>query len=240
MTLIVANVIAIMLETVDWFREDNELYLWYFEIASVMIFTVEYAFRIWVSVENPEFSGAVLGRLRFMGTPLAVIDLMAILPFYLPFIGLDLRFIRILRLLRIFRIIRVGRYSEAADILRIVVRKRKEELFATMILFFILLVLSSSIMYYAEHEAQPDVFSSIPETMWWGVITLTTIGYGDVYPITPLGKLIGGIIAILGIGMYALPTSILGAGFVEELRIRKGKRKCPHCGKRIDSEFRYF
>jgi voltage-gated potassium channel len=234
MGLIVANVIAIMLETVDWFFESYELYLWYFEFISVMIFTVEYGLRVWVSVEDPEFAGAVSGRLKYIGTHWAVIDLLAFLPFYLPFLGLDLRFLRILRLLRIFRIIRVGRYSEAADILGVVVRKRKEEIAVTMLLFSILLVISSSLMYYAEHEAQPNVFSSIPESMWWGVITLTTIGYGDVVPITPMGKLIGGIIAILGIGMYALPTSILGAGFVEELRKRKGKKKCPHCGKNID------
>jgi voltage-gated potassium channel len=154
-------------------------------------------------------------------------------------LGVDLRFLRVLRLFRVFRIIRVGRYSEASDILRVVVRRRKEELIATMVLFSILLVLSSSIMYYVEHDAQPDTFSSIPETMWWGVITLTTIGYGDAFPVTPLGKIIGGLIAILGIGMYALPTSILGAGFVEELRRRKDRQKCPHCGKDLHKKFMY-
>jgi voltage-gated potassium channel len=102
----------------------------------------------------------------------------------------------------------------------------------------LLLVLSSSLMYFAEHEAQPELFSSIPATMWWGIETLTTIGYGDIIPVTPLGRVLAGVIAVLGIGMFALPAGILGSAFVEEVQRRRSGsagRSCPHCGQSIDS-----
>src|SRR5699024_5399228 len=116
--------------------------------------------------------------------PLQIIDLLAFLPFYLPFIGLDLRFIRVVRLFRLFRLLKMGRYSHSLTTLINVIRSKKEELFITLFAGLILLVMASSTMYLVEHQAQPDVFSSIPDAMWWGVVTLTTVGYGDVYPVT--------------------------------------------------------
>ena len=154
-----------------------------------------------------------------MLTPLAIIDLLAILPFYLPMIiPLDLRFIRAVRLFRLFRLFKMGRYSKAVFILKKVLKEKKEELVLIIFVIFLLLIIFSSLMYFIEKEAQPEAFSNIPEAMWWGIITLTTVGYGDVYPITPLGKILGALIAFLGIGMFALPAGILGSGLVEIVR----------------------
>ena len=169
------------------------------------------------------------GRLSYMVTPFALVDLMAILPFYLgvlpfylPFIGVNWTFLRVLRL---FRIAKIGRYSNAVQITMNVVRSRKEQLGAIFYIFALILVMAATMMFYAEHEAQPEVFSSIPATMWWAIITLTTVGFGDVVPITDLGRVIGGLVAILGIMFYALPTAILGAGFVEEMEKRRDEVK---------------
>ena len=162
---------------------------------------------------------------------MAVIDLLAILPFYLPLLSLDFRFLRIVRLVRVFRIAKLGRYSKAVQTLGRVFRAKAAQLAIATSFILMLLVIASSLMYYAEHDDQPEQFSSIPASMWWGVTTLTTVGYGDVIPVTGLGKVIASIMAILGIGMFALPTGILGAGFVEEMQ--SATTVCPHCGNEI-------
>jgi voltage-gated potassium channel len=167
---------------------------------------------------------------RYALSPFALIDLVAILPFYLPFMGVDLRFARAFRLLRLFRMAKVARYVRAMGIFGQVARAKREELVIAASVMAILLICASSVMYYAEHAAQPKVFSSIPATMWWSVATLTTVGYGDVFPVTPAGRLVAGVVAVLGIGFFALPTAILGAGFVEVVSRRKDAPKCPHCG----------
>jgi voltage-gated potassium channel len=135
--------------------------------------------------------------------------------------------------LRLARWLKIARYSQALDTLGRVLRSRKAELGITAFLGLLLLLFASSLMYFVEHEAQPRVFSSIPSAMWWGVVTLTTVGYGDIYPVTSLGKFIGGAIEILGIGLFALPAGIVASGFAEELQRRKQERghQCPHCGK---------
>lgn len=160
---------------------------------------------------------------------------MAILPFYLPlFMIYDLRFIRILRLLRLFRFFKLGRYLNASKVIGNVFRSKKEELVLSFVITFFLVIVASSVMYYAEHDAQPEKFSSIPETMWWSVATLTTVGYGDEYPITSLGKFLTACISILGIGMFALPAGILASGFSDEFKKMKGEKNfCPHCGEEI-------
>ncbi len=236
--LIAANVIAVILESVSSINYLFEKQFYYFEIFSVMVFTIEYLLRVWSCTENEKFHKFLTGRVRFIFSPLAIIDLIAILPFYLPiFVAIDLRFLRALRLLRVFRVLKIGRYSNAFIILGAVFKRKKEELLLTVFMVIILLIIASSVMYYLEHETQPIVFSSIPEAMWWGMITLTTVGYGDVYPLTPMGKFVGMIIALLGIGLFALPAGILGSGFVEEIGNKKGtQEKCPHCGKPMDDD----
>ncbi len=233
--LIVLNVAAVVLGTLPGVEKAVRVPLHDFEVFSIVVFTVEYVLRLWSCVSNPRYARPVLGRLRLAASPLALVDLLAILPFYIPIIlPMDLRVLRAVRVFRIFRLFKLGRYSESLKIIGAVIRSRKSELAVTFFLIFILLVLSSSLLFYAERGAQPEKFSSIPASMWWGVVTLTTVGYGDVYPLTPLGKVFGSIISFLGIGLFALPTGILAAGFLEEFRKKRGGETiCPHCGRKI-------
>ena len=235
MVLILLNVVAVILETVKTLSSQFGTFFSIFETFSVAVFTIEYVLRLWMCTVDKRFENHLLGRIRFALTPLILVDLMAILPFYLPMIfPFDLRFIRILRLFRFFRLLKMARYSESLKTLGNVMKAKKEELIITLFVVIILLVFASSLMYFFEHEAQPQGFSSIPAALWWGVATLTTVGYGDVYPITPIGKSLGAIIAILGIGMFALPAGILASGLSEAIhKIRAQKRICPHCGKDI-------
>jgi len=236
-SLITLNVVAIIMETVDPIRRACPEAFSVFEVMSVVMFSAEYALRVWSCTAYPDYSRPIGGRLRFAARPLLVVDLLAVLPFYLPFVGLDLRFLRALRLFRLFRIAKLGRYSTALQTLGRVLVAKKAELGVTLFTLLLLLVVASCMMYYAEADAQPGKFSSIPAAMWWGVATLTTVGYGDVYPVTAAGKAVAAIIAILGIGMFALPAGILGSGFVAEIqRRRSAPRKCPHCGKDVEAD----
>ncbi|MFO0795566.1 MAG: ion transporter [Candidatus Brocadiaceae bacterium] len=195
--LIFFNVFAVILETVENFASLYKFYFSVFEVFSVVIFTIEYMLRLWTCTGYDKFKTPFSGRIKFVFTPLALIDLLAILPFYLPIIiPIDLRFIRVLRLFRLFRLLKLGRYSRSLRTLGTVMKEKKEELIMTVFAVLILLVIASSLMYFIENKAQPHKFSSIPATMWWGVSTLTTVGYGDIYPITPAGKILGAIIAI--------------------------------------------
>jgi len=234
--LILLNVGVVILETVQWIHLEFFWAFFIIDLVSVIIFTIEYILRLWVCTLNPAYSHPVTGRLRYLVTPFAIVDLLSILPFYLPFlIHVDLRFLRILRLFRILRIMKLGRYSDAVTTFSSIISRKKEELLVALSLLFIALVLVSSVMYYAEHEAQPEVYSSIPHAMWWALVTLATVGYGDVYPITLLGKMMTGVAIIIGVCIFALPTAIFAAGFVEEIEKDK-EHYCPHCGKRVHKD----
>jgi voltage-gated potassium channel len=235
-SLISLNVIAIIAESIQEVDIRYKTAFRIFEVISVMIFSVEYLLRIWTATEHAQYRRPILGRIRYIFSPLALIDLTAILPFYIPLIiPLDLRFLRAVRLIRLFRVFKLGRYSESLKTLAAVFRAKRQDLFITAFAVLILLIISSSMMYLIENNVQPKAFSSIPAAMWWGVATLTTVGYGDVYPITIIGKLLGAVIAILGIGLFALPAGILGSGFVEIMQKKKQDHIiCPHCGKPID------
>ena len=207
-----------------------------FEVLSIAVFTIEYLLRLWVCTEEPKYHSPVICRLRYALAPLSLVDLFSFLPFYLPFTNLDLRFLRALRLFRLFRIFKIGRYSQSVTLLVRVLRSKKEELVITLFSGLILLIIASSLVFVAEHDAQPDVFSSIPASMWWGAVTLTTVGYGDIYPKTILGKFLGAFIAILGIGLFALPAGIIASGFSSELqKPSTAPTICPHCGNNIKS-----
>ncbi|MDR3611260.1 MAG: ion transporter [Ignavibacteriaceae bacterium] len=234
--LIVLNVMAAILGTVKSIEIKYEVFLYNFEVFSIAVFTVEYILRLWSCTSDIRYSNPLSGRLKYLVTPLAIVDLIAILPFYLPILLLDLRFIRIIRLIRIFRIAKAARYISSLKLFGRVFKEKKEELLITSFITSILIIISSSLMYVFENHAQPDKFADIPSTMWWAVATLTTIGYGDVFPITFEGKLLAAIVSILGIGLFALPTGILGAGFVEEFHkshSKQEKKTCPHCGRDI-------
>lgn len=236
LVLILFNVIAVILETIPGWRDDYGDYGDAFETFSLIVFSIEYFLRLWTCVESEEYSHPTKGRIKFALSPLAIIDLLAILPFFLHFLlPVDLRVVRILRFVRIFRVFKLYRYSKTLQILGKVFSQKKEDLLLTLVFGFFFLIIASSLMFLLERDAQPDAFSSIPAAMWWGVATLTTVGYGDIYPVTPFGKALGSIIAIIGIGMFALPAGILASGFSEAMESRKKTAStCPHCRKDIE------
>ena len=234
MLLIVANVAAIIVSTDTDIHDAASGFFRYFEMISFCIFGVEYLLRIWSCTSNPDYAHPVTGRLRYLLRPLMLADATAVFTYFtflfLP-TGLDLGALRTLRLLS--RLASLARYSAGMQAVVAVATARRSELLAVVSVVGALLVLASSLMYFIEHSVQPEKFSSIPETMWWSVITVTTVGYGDVWPITPLGRLLAGIIALLGVGIFALPAGILGSGFVEQFHRRNthsSEMVCPHCG----------
>jgi voltage-gated potassium channel len=234
--LIILNTLAVLTETIDGFYQRHLKIFLSFEIFSVAIFTIEYILRLWTIPERKAYSAPVRGRIKYLFSPGALIDLLAIAPFYLPAaLFLDLRFIRIFRLLRFVRFFKLSRYRHASNIIKRVFKNKKEELVLSFMLSFFLIIFSASLMYFIEHDAQPVKFSSIPETMWWSVATLTTSGFRDVYPITIAGKILSSCISILGIGMFALPAGIFASGFSEEFKHSKTKKHCPACGTELDN-----
>ena len=231
LTLVALNVVALVVETVEGiYQKAPEAFL-IFDVISVIVFSIEYLLRVWSCTSSPKFPHPLWGRLRFMMTPLAIIDLLAVLPFFVSILYFDLRALRSLRLFRLLRLAKLGRYSAALRTMGRVISRKREEVLVTLSLLCMLVVIASSLMYFAETHIQPDAFPSIPATMWWSVATVTTVGYGDVYPITPIGKLLGAIVAILGIAFFALPAALLGPGFIEEMALKQknGGFICPHC-----------
>lgn len=220
--LIALNVIVVAVETMPGWYQAHRMAFDIFDACSVAIFTVEYLMRVWVSVEDLRYRGR-WGRLRYMCTPMAIIDLLAIAPYYLAqFMGLDLRFLRALRLLRIFKL---TRYSSAMSLLLVVLKEEANTLMAGFFILFIMLILAASGAYLVEHQVQPDAFGSIPQSMWWALVTLTTVGYGDVTPITSMGRIFGGMVTIIGIGVAALPAGILASGLADHIHRRRDDMK---------------
>lgn len=225
-TLIALNVLAVIVETMGDFRERYFEWLVAFETLSLAVFGAEYGLRLWSATAHPEYAHPIRGRLKWATNPYAIIDLLAILPAL--FLLMDLRFLRVVRVLRLLKI---GRYSESMAIFTRVLASRAQALMMSLFLIGLALIIFSSMMYYAEHDAQPEAFADIPTAMWWGIVTLTTTGYGDVVPITAWGRLLGAAATIVGIGLLALPVGILASGFMEELeRQERLGAKCPHCG----------
>ncbi|MGE3854274.1 MAG: ion transporter, partial [Planctomycetota bacterium] len=232
---------------------------YWFELVSVLVFTIEYLLRLWACTALPEFPGMIRGRVKKALEPLMLVDIVAIAPFYLQLVmpAADLRFVRALRLFRIFRIFRSGRLAASFTLLMDVLKSKREELAVSAVVVIIMVVLSASVIYLAEHDNDAQIanrkFQSIPDAMWWSVVTVTTIGYGDQAPVTTVGKIIGSFIAVLGVCVFALPVGIIGAAFVEEMNRRARLRAdeanatvasmgealhtthaaCPHCGKPI-------
>jgi voltage-gated potassium channel len=237
--LVIANVSAVILQSVK--ELDQAYHDWFhtFEVFSVAIFTLEYSLRIWTATEGAK-KHPIKGRLNFVFSFFGMIDFLSILPFYLPLLTghTDLRFLRALTLLRIIRVIKLGRYSRPLMTLSKVFHNKAPDLTVALGVVLLLLVVSSSGIYHFEHEAQPDAFGSIPASMWWAVATLTTVGYGDVYPITVGGKIFGSMVAILGFGMVAVPAGILSSGLHDALESEKQQKAhgkhCPTCHQKWD------
>jgi voltage-gated potassium channel len=207
------NAIAFAAETVDHLADRYGAYFDAFNVFSVIVFTVEYVLRVWSAVDIPMLSRLPpwRARLRFALRPIMLIDLFAFLPFYLQwFVPLDLR---VLRVLRLFRLLKLVRYSPALQTLGRVIADEYRALLGALLVMLVLLLFASTAIYFLEREAQPDKFGSIPAAAWWALSTLTTVGYGDVVPVTPWGKVVGGIVMLLGVGMFALPIAIIATGF---------------------------
>lgn len=215
-TLIILSVTAVILES------DSRIYHAYqglfvgIEYVTIFIFSVEYLSRVWSAPDILEYQhlSPFKARLRYIFSFYALIDLLAILPFFLIFTQLDFRYVRIIRLVRILKL---TRYSNAFNMLTTVLRREARSFYTVVFLLLITLIFSASTMYLIEREYQPEAFGSIPKSMWWAIVTLATVGYGEVIPHTPLGQLISGIIMIIGIGLVALPAGVLASAFSEQL-----------------------
>ena len=248
--LILCNVLALIAET-HYAMDDPEMaYFMAFETFSVWIFVAEYLLRIWACFDripgNEEVDTSVAFPVRimkhgwsFFWKPMYLIDILAILPYFLPFMisGMDLRSVRLLRMIRILKL---TRQAGALQLIGGVLREKREELSAAFFLMGLLLVVAASLMYFAENEAQPDQFSSITASLWWAVATLSTVGYGDMYPITALGKILAGSMAMICIALFGIPAGLLASGFNDALEQERKKKLaaegdiCPHYTRPYD------
>jgi voltage-gated potassium channel len=238
-TVIFVNIAAVILFSIDSYELAFEPLLMGIELFSVCFFTIEYVLRIWVSKEDPFFQRFRFPRLRYLASWSAVIDLLAVLPFYLIIFGLNIKF---LLLLRFFRLLKIVRYFKVLQLIARVFRGKAQELSITVFSILTVSLFILCVMNYVEGPLQPEVFGNIPEAIWWAVITLTTVGYDNEVPVTILGKFLGGIIALLGIGIFALPAGILASGFSQEFNTLQcesphhhyNSKDWPHCGKPLE------
>lgn len=236
MSLILLSVLSIILESISSISEAYGKILLSFNVFSIIIFSVEYLMRLYVSDLTHPSGNRLKSAFKFIFSAHGIIDLLALIPFYLPLlIKIDLRFLRILRLTRFLRVLKINRYNNSLNLIASVIKEKRPELIVTGFVTFLILLLASFMMYYAESEQQPEVFPNILFAFWWAVATLTTVGYGDVYPVTAVGKFLSGVIAILGIGIVALPTGLISAGFMDKIKTQSNhNQNCPYCGKKIE------
>lgn len=239
MVLIFASIASVFIMTFD-ISPETVRFLNRFERLVLVVFSVEYLLRIWTAdMLYPELN-PWRARLKYMCSGMAIIDLIAILPFYLPMVmTVNLVVLRAIRLVRLLRLFKLSRYTDAVSSIWAVFRNKFQEILVSVFFVVIVLVIASLLIYYAEHDAQPDKFANAFSGVWWAVATLTTVGYGDIYPVTTMGRFFGGIIALTGIGLVAVPTGIISAGFIELLERKRGGKPdekpnyCPHCGKKL-------
>ncbi len=221
--LILFNVCLLIATTFN-ISENTKSVFSIIETISVIIFTIEYFLRVWTADYLYPDKSPTRARIRYIFSFMAFVDLISILPFYLPFVlPIDLKVLRMLRLLRVFHLLKVNRYTSALSTIGGVLKQKSNQLVSSLIVVFILMVISSLLMYNVENPVQPDVFKNAFSGLWWSIATFTTVGYGDIYPITGWGRLFSSIIALLGIGLVAVPTGIISAGFIEEMEQEKNK-----------------
>lgn len=204
--LILLSIITFSIETIPNLKPQTKTILQSIELFCVIVFTIEYILRIYVADSKPKFIFSFFG----------IIDFLAILPFYLSF-GVDLRSLRALRFLRIFRILKLVRYNRAINHFFKAIKSAKEEIVLFIFVTLILIYFSAIGIYYFENQAQPEHFSSVFDSLWWAIITLTTVGYGDVYPITVGGKVFTFFILLIGLGIVAIPTGIISSALTKSI-----------------------
>jgi len=231
--VIVLNTVAVVIYTVPSMEAGYGPPLGAVITGCLLVFSAEYFLRLWACSDAPTFSGRMKDRFRYATKFFLVIDLLSIMPIFFPlFVAQDTALLRAFRLLSIFKLGRYARKSQSLSLLRRVIL-RKQEIFSLMVFFLVFVILfSSTIMYLVEHPAQPDKFSSIPAAMWWAAMTVTTVGYGDIYPVTPIGQSIGSIVTLMGVLLLALPSAILASGFIEE----RHKQRETSPGARLENE----
>ncbi len=218
--LIAVNILAFVVGTVPDMAERYRTSLDILLHVSMVVFAWEYAVRIWTAPLHPGglYTDPVKGRLRYLVSPIMLADLVVLIPYFVGFgAGFDLRFVRVIRL---WWLLGITYYLPAVGTLGRVLKRERRTLFAVMVIMLTMLFIASSLVYLLEHERQPERFASIPHAMWWGMATLTTVGYGDVVPESPLGRVLGVIIMLLGVGTFALPAGILASAFSEERKRR--------------------
>jgi len=219
--LILAAVVSAVIETEPAISQGKE---WIFRTLELMfgaLFLLEYLVRLWIADLSPAFADSRHPRLKFAFSPASIVDLLAIIPSFFAFAGGATLALRFVRFFRILRLARLGRFSRAWADLGEALHSRREELVLAFSLAAFTLLIASSLLYWAESDAQPEKFGSIPRAFWWGIVTLTTVGYGDVYPVTPLGKFFSALVSIAAIGAIALPTGILAAAMSDVMQRRR-------------------
>lgn len=216
--LILFSVGVSLVETEPEVSQGRESLFTLLEYILTGIFLVEYCLRLWIAVEKPEYSGAIRGRIKYALSFYAIIDLIAVMAVVLTAFGTTPLLLRFFRLIRILRLARLGRFSKAMNRMQYALSSRMPDLLLSIGVAIFLLIVSSTLLYLVEGDVQPDKFGSIPRAMWWSIATLTTVGYGDVYPITLLGKILGAITAVIGIGLIAMPAGILAAAFSDAMQ----------------------
>ena len=219
--VILVSTILVVLETEVTIYEPNQRVFRWSECFMLVFFLIEYILRIWTCPENPKFRS----RLSYSLSPVAILDLIVILSMGLTFLGLEGSLLRLLRLIRLLRLAKLGKYSKALRNIGQAVAERRFELLVSLFIAFGLLLGSASALYLIEGDRQPEVYGSIPRSMWWSVATLTTVGYGDCVPHTPLGKIFASFTALMGIGLIAMPTGILASAFSAAMQKRDDEER---------------
>ncbi len=246
MGAILVNIFIAVFTTFE-VSENYKLILNIIEWITIIFFAIEYILRVWTAdflFPNKKYIKSIA---KFVFSPSGIIDLLSFFPAFLPFfIPEGIVVFRIFRIVRILRLFRINRYYDAINLITDVLKRKKNQLISSVFIVLVLMLFSSLLMYNLEHEVQPDVFENAFSGFWWATSTLLTVGYGDIYPITVMGKICGIIITFLGVGMVAIPTGILSAGFVEQVNIikeqqlelkrnseEKEKKYCPYCGGKL-------
>lgn len=240
MMLIIVSILSIILQSYESLASRYADLFYCSEVFTVIVFSVEYLLRIWTA--DQLFPEERHPRIKYALSFMAIIDLLAVLPFYLPFLTADLRFLRMVRLFRLFRLLRVfklGRYFDALQVIVQVLRESTAQLVISIVLCLFVMLFSAIVMYTVENPVQPEQFPNVIASLWWAICTLTTVGYGDVYPVTAIGRFFAAVISLVGIGIIAIPTGIIAGGFSNAIAGNKKeaddqKHYCPYCGHNLD------